>query len=53
MMTEVEVIVYPTLHWYVYVNTAQETDKARIQRQFSRRRKGGSSIQNAKHPFVN
>lgn len=52
-MTEVEVIVYPTLHWYVYVNTAQETDKARIQRQFSRRRKGGSSIQNAKHPFVN
>ena len=42
MMTEVEVIVYPTLHWYVYVNTAQETDKARIQQQISRRRKGGA-----------
>lgn len=40
MMTEVEVIVYPTLHWYVYVNIAQETDKACIQQQISRCRKG-------------
>lgn len=52
MVTEVEVIVYPTLHWYVCVNTAQETDKACIQQQISGCRKGGSS-QNVIHPLVN
>lgn len=54
MMSEVEVSVYPILHWYVCVNIAQETDKTCIQQQISMSSEREQYPKcRLKHPFVN